>query len=65
MSEEHDEAVVYHRRHQEPGASDEEAGVIIRAELAASGWEVDVPQPVPEDVKETAVKHDEADDEES
>ncbi|MEE1763668.1 hypothetical protein [Streptomyces sp. SP18BB07] len=46
-------------------ATAEEQSVVIRAELAASGWTVDVPQPTPDDIKDHALKADEAEDEES
>jgi hypothetical protein len=45
--------------------SAEDQGVILRAELAAQGWDVDVPQPTPEDTKRAAVQHDEAGGEDS
>ncbi|MFJ6143139.1 hypothetical protein ACIQH7_06040 [Streptomyces anulatus] len=41
----------------QPDATAEEQGVILRAEFAASGWNADVPQPTPEDVKRDAIQH--------
>ncbi|NUS76661.1 MAG: hypothetical protein HOV70_10740 [Streptomyces sp.] len=48
---------------QPDDATAEEQSVILRAEIAARGWDVDVPQPTPEDVKRDAVQREEADDE--
>ncbi|MEU2402838.1 hypothetical protein ABZ609_00630 [Streptomyces rubiginosohelvolus] len=51
-------------RDHEPGDDTaEEQGVILRAELAARGWDASVPQPTPEGVKRDAIRHDETGDE--
>ncbi|MFF9084390.1 hypothetical protein ACF1BR_32360 [Streptomyces rubiginosohelvolus] len=50
---------------QPDDATAEEQSVVLRAELAARGWDTDVPKPTPEDVKRDAVQHeDETDPEE-
>ncbi|MFF4847960.1 hypothetical protein [Streptomyces sp. NPDC001194] len=63
MDEERNDEATYHRRRPSADAaapSAEAQGVIMRAELAAQGHEAAPPQPIPDDVKKTALKHDDA-----
>lgn len=67
MDEERNDEVTYRRRLPSADAaalSAEAQSVITRAELAAQGHDAAPPQAIPDDVKKTALKYDDAEESE-